>query len=74
MVSAELRHSSTVRSGLNPLAAEFIPGSSARQAVHKHSSDSSPPSDNKGFGQLPDAVSLLWACLNPLRNQFAKKG
>lgn len=60
---AELGRSPMVKSGLNPLAAEFIPGSSARQAVHKHSSDSSPPSDNKGFGQLPDEVSLFWTCL-----------
>ena len=71
---AELGRSQTVKSGLNPLAAEFIPGSSARQAVHKYSSDTSLASDNKGFGQLPDAVSFLLTCLPLSQKQSAKKG
>ena len=47
-----------VKRGLNPLAPVFIPGSSARQAVSKQPNDSCPPTDNRGFGQLPDAVSV----------------
>lgn len=52
----------TVKSGLNPLAPVFIPGS-VKQNVGKPSRDSSPSSDDRGFGQLPDAVKRLDTCL-----------
>lgn len=59
---AELGWCRTVKSGLNPLAPAFVPVS-VKQAAGKQSQDTSPPNDDRGFGQLPDAVRRLCTSL-----------
>ncbi|KAL3150449.1 hypothetical protein ABBQ32_000280 [Trebouxia sp. C0010 RCD-2024] len=68
---AELGWCRTVKNGLNPLAPAFIP-SSVKQAAGKQSRDTSPPSDDRGFGQLPDAVlATVLSCLEDPKDVLA---
>ena len=73
-MGAELGRSQQVARGLNPLAPVFVPRSPAKQAVNKQSTDSSPPSDFRGFGQLPDAVKRLCTCFPLLSHILPMKG
>ena len=49
--------------GLNPLASVFVPKACSHATVRASTAGTDPQGDARGFGQLPDEVSFLRACI-----------